>query len=456
MCVINLFTSNEFKARVKKIEPRILLMLSIVMLNTFFSQAQQWQTSSGNLHFSTGSVGIGTTTPNSPLEVKSENSNNDLILARFIHRANTAEAGAGIQLGGKNDDSGFGAKILGYSNPNLTHNSRMSIFTSSGLNTWNLGLTQDKDGNIGIGTTTPKSPLEATSENSDSDVILARFIHRANTTEAGAGIQLGGKNDDRGFGAKILGYSNPNLNHNSRMSIFTSSGLNTWNLGLTQDKDGNIGIGTTTPKSRLEATSENSDSDVILARFIHRANTTEAGAGIQLGGKNDDKGFGAKILGYSNPNLNHNSRMSIFTSSGLNTWNLGLTQDKDGNVGIGTISPSQKLSVDGTINAEEILLEDVAGADFVFEEDYDLRSLEETEQFIKANKHLPEVPSAAEMAEEGLALKEMNILLLQKVEELTLHLIRMEKEAKTNAADFEAKLLEQEKQIEALKAKQNK
>ena len=70
----------------------------------------------------------------------------------------------------------------------------------------------------------------------------------------------------------------------------------------------------------------------------------------------------------------------------------------------------------------------------------------ETEQFIKANKHLPEVPSAAEMAEEGLALKEMNILLLQKVEELTLHLIRMEKEMK----DMRTKMLKQQSQIEAL------
>ena len=106
-----------------------------------------------------------------------------------------------------------------------------------------------------------------------------------------------------------------------------------------------------------------------------------------------------------------------------------MTIKSNGNAGIGTTAPTQKLSVNGKINAEEIILEDVSGADFVFEEDYDLRTLEETEQFIKANKHLPEVPSAAEMAEEGLAIKEMNILLLQKVEELTLHLIRMEKEA---------------------------
>ncbi|MDW3197409.1 MAG: hypothetical protein R8G66_33840 [Cytophagales bacterium] len=130
----------------------------------------------------------------------------------------------------------------------------------------------------------------------------------------------------------------------------------------------------------------------------------------------------------------------------------------NGKVGIGTNSPTQELSVDGKINAEEIILEDVSGADFVFEEDYDLRSLEETEQFIKVNKHLPEVPSAAEMAEEGLAIKDMNILLLQKVEELTLHLIRMEKEAiemKQNTENLTSKVLQQEEKIRNLEAAQN-
>lgn len=95
----------------------------------------------------------------------------------------------------------------------------------------------------------------------------------------------------------------------------------------------------------------------------------------------------------------------------------------DGKVGIGKQTPDSRLHVDGRIKAEEIIVENVTGADFVFEEEYDLRSLEDTKAFVKANKHLPEVPSAAEMAEDGLELKKMNILLLQKIEELTLHVI---------------------------------
>ncbi|MDW3193546.1 MAG: hypothetical protein R8G66_14320 [Cytophagales bacterium] len=113
-----------------------------------------------------------------------------------------------------------------------------------------------------------------------------------------------------------------------------------------------------------------------------------------------------------------------------------------------------KMTMDGKIIAEEIILEDVNGADFVFEEDYDLRSLEETEAFIKIHKHLPEVPSAAEMAQDGLALKEMNILLLQKVEELTLHLIQQDKEAREmrqNTAALTSQLTKQTEEIEMLK-----
>jgi hypothetical protein len=61
----------------------------------------------------------------------------------------------------------------------------------------------------------------------------------------------------------------------------------------------------------------------------------------------------------------------------------------------------------------------------VFAENYRLRSLAETKLFIQENQHLPDVPSAAEMVEKGLDVREMNALLLQKIEELTLHVIAL-------------------------------
>ena len=80
------------------------------------------------------------------------------------------------------------------------------------------------------------------------------------------------------------------------------------------------------------------------------------------------------------------------------------------------------------INAKEIKVEMGNAADYVFDEEYDLKPLDEVEAFVKSNKHLPGVPSASEFKENGMNVSEMSNLLLEKVEELTLHMIRMQKE----------------------------
>ncbi|WP_199120503.1 hypothetical protein [Pedobacter sp. ASV28] len=115
-------------------------------------------------------------------------------------------------------------------------------------------------------------------------------------------------------------------------------------------------------------------------------------------------------------------------------WNDVMTLKTNGNVGIGTTAPQEKLSVNGKIRAREVKIEPTANwPDYVFEDSYSMPSLKELEAFIRQNKHLPEVPSAKEVAKEGLELGEMNKVLLKKIEELTLHLIQKEKElAETN------------------------
>jgi hypothetical protein len=124
------------------------------------------------------------------------------------------------------------------------------------------------------------------------------------------------------------------------------------------------------------------------------------------------------------------------------------TMDGNGNVGIGTTNPTQKLTVKGTVYSTEVKVDLSAGApDYVFEPTYDLKPLAEIETYIKENKHLPEVPSAKEMEANGLQLGEMNMLLLKKVEELTLHLIEQEAQIKKLrmsevGSDLEKKLME--------------
>jgi len=89
----------------------------------------------------------------------------------------------------------------------------------------------------------------------------------------------------------------------------------------------------------------------------------------------------------------------------------------------------------GKIEATEIKVSTAPGADFVFEENYELPDLQEVETFIQTNKHLPNIPSAATMEENGVNLAEMNKLLLQKIEELTLYAIEQKEEADRQMAE---------------------
>ncbi len=111
----------------------------------------------------------------------------------------------------------------------------------------------------------------------------------------------------------------------------------------------------------------------------------------------------------------------------------------DGNakVGIGTTSPTHKLHVAGQIRAQSAYW-----ADFVFEDDYVLPSLEEVEKHIKTHGHLKDIPSEEEVLKEGINLTEMDARLLQKIEELTLYqlqLLEMIKEQNQRIEQLESK-----------------
>lgn len=101
----------------------------------------------------------------------------------------------------------------------------------------------------------------------------------------------------------------------------------------------------------------------------------------------------------------------------------------NGNVGIQTRNTNgYQLAVDGTIGAREITVNTQSWADYVFKEDYNLRSLKEVENHINEFGHLPEIPTTEEVMENGVDLGEMNVLLLKKIEELTLYVIQQQKE----------------------------
>lgn len=179
------------------------------------------------------------------------------------------------------------------------------------------------------------------------------------------------------------------------------------------ESGGNVGIGTTTPDAKLEiagqVNSKYNSTDEYWLRHTDLSDNMIAGLKRQ--------GNSLLIRAYDGINFSVN-----------NTENPVLNISQGGNVGIGVTSAAEKLSVNGKIRAHEIKVELANWPDYVFAKEYQLPTLQETEKHIKEKGHLPGIPSAEEVKAHGVDLGEMNAKLLQKIEELTLHLIEIKKE----------------------------
>ena len=183
-----------------------------------------------------------------------------------------------------------------------------------------------------------------------------------------------------------------------------------------------IGIGVTSPDAKLH----------VKDGFIHIETgvTGVAGPSINFGtGNTDDAQLGQYGIEY-------------ISGSGLNFWTpngseLGMQNDilflhKSGCVGIGTNLASNtnnyyKLSVNGSVRAKEVVVE-AGWADYVFADDYKLKSLDEVELYIKEHKTLPNIPSEQEIKKQNIGLGEQNRLQQEKIEELTLYAIQQQKQ----------------------------
>ncbi|WP_461639598.1 hypothetical protein [Labilibaculum euxinus] len=181
-------------------------------------------------------------------------------------------------------------------------------------------------------------------------------------------------------------------------------------------KNGNVGIGTSSPLGVLDV--RGTTYLGTSGNFIFHANN-------ELNYKYDSEQNEGWWINYRGT-YNKDQFRDFYLGNGKGESVL-MVDGSISSIGIGTNTPTEKLDVRGTIKATEIKVQ-AQTADFVFEEDYQLKSLEEVEQFVKTNNHLPDIPSAKEMKEDGVGLAEMNKLLLQKVEELTLYIIEMKKE----------------------------
>ncbi len=119
------------------------------------------------------------------------------------------------------------------------------------------------------------------------------------------------------------------------------------------------------------------------------------------------------------------------------TISIGTHLAVEGKVGVGTTNPTHSLEVNGTIRAKEVILEATNWPDYVFSNSYQLPSLEETKTYIKTHGHLPGLKSATEYEKEGVNMMELNQKLLEKIEELTLHIIRQEARIDSQQGDID-------------------
>ncbi len=176
--------------------------------------------------------------------------------------------------------------------------------------------------------------------------------------------------------------------------------------------------------------------DPVLKKAYISATTTtpDAGTDLILNPQGGNIGIGTNapiakldVAGLVNATgyLLNGLPMEQWVTSGSNIYN------NSGNVGIGMDIAyniqNYKLAVNGSIGAREVFIETDSWPDYVLEKDYSLMTLKELEDYIYKNKHLPNIPSANEIKENGIAVGEMNANLLQKIEELTLYLIKQDK-----------------------------
>ncbi|MDN5213023.1 hypothetical protein QQ020_13230 [Fulvivirgaceae bacterium BMA12] len=282
-----------------------------------------------------------------------------------------------------------------------------SVMISSLLAAQNWSGTTSGDiyynqGNVGIGTPSPTSLLDVNGD------IAIKYGNALKVNAANDGSWTNTSN-------RIILRTSWNAEVHDYVDFKVPGSVpNTANMRFT--KNGRLGIGTTSPKSPLDVNGD------IAIKYGNALKVNAANDGSWTNTSN-------RIILRTSWNAEVHDYVDFKVPGAVpNTANMRFT--KNGRLGIGTTTPDAKLAVNGRIHAKEVKVDLNGWPDFVFESSYKLMTLEDVENYLAEHKHLPEIPSEAEVMENGINLGDMDAKLLQKIEELTLYLIEQHKQLK--------------------------
>ncbi|MEP5338787.1 MAG: hypothetical protein ABJL44_19115 [Algibacter sp.] len=376
-------------------------------------------------------VGIGTTTPSEKLDVNGSASiSGNIVIDRpykqFLFHVKGISGADRLYIAPKNNGSWDWAKQLEYKD-----NGDFIV-----------------NGNVGVSTNTPSEKLQVTGNISSYEGDIYLNNSTANQEDSGA-IRWNeyGENSINKSGAFIKYNGSDNyLQFMTNTETTDFEHLRIYrggNLSL-QPNSGNVGIGTNDPKAKLDIV-KNSSTDAVGLRLTNSGWSSNMSTSLEFKTGSYKTVATSKISSIMNGSGNAGDRLGFFVqdNSTINPNNNPLVEKlsllPNGDVGIGTTNPDAKLAVKGDIHTQEVKV-DLLGAvmpDYVFYKDYKLKTLTEVEQYINEKGHLPNIPSAKDAETNGLLLKEMNLKLLEKIEELTLYTIQQEKEIKTLKKDVD-------------------
>jgi len=219
-------------------------------------------------------------------------------------------------------------------------------------------------------------------------------------------------------------------NWDTYLQFFTSPyEANSPQVRMQIDRNGNVGIGCDNPSAKLHV-NNGADSDASILATSSENNKLVVSSGSTQPAycstfKITQDYNGDRRNGYMSFNRGE-STDGGFLILGTNGQDR-VTIDTYGNVGIGKTNPTEKLEVNGKIRTSEVLITLDNWKDCVFYDNYNLMPLPELEVYINQNKHLPDVLSEKEILETGLPAGEMSKMQMQKIEELTLYIIQLNK-----------------------------